>query len=81
MRARSRIVADGPFSPLSGQRAETRARLVAEARKRRAGDLRDASILGRVRLELAIEREVRAELDRIFPPGALYAAAQRRGHG
>jgi hypothetical protein len=78
MKARSDIVAGGLFSPLSRQYAAARRRLTTAARTRYAQEIKDASTLGRMRLELRIEREVRAELDRIFPPGALYAAAQRR---
>jgi len=39
--------------------------------------MKGASILGLMRLKLKIEREVRVELDKLFPPGALYAVPQK----
>ena len=74
--SRSHIIADGLFSRRSKEYVATRGRLVAAARVRYAQELKDASIFGRIRLELKIEREVRAELRKIFPPGALYAVPQ-----
>jgi hypothetical protein len=58
--------------------AAVRARLRAEARQRHAAELRGASFWNRLRLEGVIEREVRAELRRIHPPDALYAAGAAR---
>jgi hypothetical protein len=49
-----------------------RTRLLAEARVRHDTDFRAASFWGRLLIRGAIEREVRSELNRIHPPGALY---------
>jgi hypothetical protein len=62
----------------SGEFAALRARLIAEARRRRGAELTGASFWRRAWLGLAAEREVRAELGRIHPPGALYFAGSAR---
>jgi hypothetical protein len=58
----------------SKEYAALRARLVADARLRHDADLRGAPFWRRAWLEVVIEREVRAELRRICPPGALYVS-------
>jgi hypothetical protein len=70
-----RIVA-GRMGPFRGTREyrEVRDRLLAEARVRHEPRLRGASPWRRFLVRFMIEREVRAEWDRIYPPGALYAA-------
>jgi hypothetical protein len=74
------IIADGPLRHrLSGRYGEIRERLVAEARGRHAGALAHAPLWRRLWLRVVIEREVRAQLRRAFPPHALYAARGRRG--
>jgi hypothetical protein len=75
-KTRSDIVAGGLLSPLSKEYAATRGRLITAARVRYAHETENATILGRMRLELKIQREVRAELRKKFPPGALYAVPQ-----
>jgi hypothetical protein len=77
MNSRSKIIAAGLFSLRTKQYEETRNRLLTAARLRFAKELKDASFLGRRRLKLKIEREVQAELDKLYPPGALYAVPQR----
>jgi hypothetical protein len=51
-----------------------RARLLAEARIRHEAAYRAAPFWGRLLIRLAIAREVRAEMNRIYPPDALYVA-------
>jgi hypothetical protein len=53
---------------------EERARLLSEARQRRADELERASTWRRVSINWQIEREVRAKLKKKFPKWALYAA-------
>jgi hypothetical protein len=53
---------------------KVRRRLRGEVRTRYAPRLKRASLVGRVKLEWASEREAREELAKIFPPGALYAS-------
>jgi GrpB-like predicted nucleotidyltransferase (UPF0157 family) len=72
------IVAGGPLASWGCEYATIERRLLAEARLRRAQELKKASLLGRARLELAIRREVSAQMRRKFPFGALYGAAGRR---
>lgn len=57
--------------------AEERARLVGEARQRRAAELACAPLWSRISIAWEIEREVRAKLRKKFPFGALYAARGR----
>jgi hypothetical protein len=40
--------------------------------------MKEASILGRMRLKLRMEREVQAELDKIYPRDAFYIVPQRK---
>jgi hypothetical protein len=63
----------------SKEHAALRARLVAEARRRHEADISAAPFWRRAWLEVVIEREVRAELRRHFPPGALYASRSTDG--
>ena len=79
MKAKSqRIVADG-YGRLCGADGynEDRARLLAEARQRRAGELARGSLWQRVSVNWEIEREVRAKLAKKYPRWALYAARGR----
>lgn len=69
------IIAAGPLSPRTKSYLAYEARLVAGARLRHAGAAKAASLLGRIRLELKIGREVRAELKKRFPHDALYGVA------
>jgi hypothetical protein len=79
MNADPGIIADGPLRHrLSGRHGRLRARLVAEARARHAEALAHAPLWRRLWLRVVIEREVRAQLRRVFPPHALYAARGRR---
>jgi hypothetical protein len=55
-----------------------RERIRSEAHARRGADLRAASFWRRMVIRWTIEREVRAVLDKIYPPGALYAAGGSR---
>ncbi len=57
--------------------AQERARLVAEARVRRADELACASPWRRIRVNWEIERDVRAKLEKTFPRWALYTARRR----
>jgi hypothetical protein len=63
-----RFIADGREQALAanGPRIET------EVRARHAGELAGAGHLERWRIEGRIRREIREELTRIAPPGALY---------
>jgi hypothetical protein len=58
--------------------AAVRERLVAEARLRHEAELKGASFWGRLRAMRAVEAEVRAAIDRMYPPDTLYAAGGRR---
>jgi hypothetical protein len=74
-----RIVADGPFRfRRSREHGILRARILAEARQRRGAELKGAPFWRRAWLGLIIEREARAELRRLHPPGALYLAGGAR---
>ena len=77
MNSRSKIIADGLLSPRTKQYEAARDWLLAAARLRYAQEMKGASILGLMRLKLKMEREVRVELDKLFPPGALYAVPQK----
>jgi hypothetical protein len=74
-----RIVA-GRLGAFRGTKAfrGVRERLRAQAHGRHEAHLRGASLWGRILIRIRIEREVRAELERIYPPGALYAAGDSR---
>jgi hypothetical protein len=75
-----KIVADGLRRIRgSSEYQALRERLLAEARLRHGKALGGASSLRRVWIRLAIERGVRAELERTHPSTALYAANGRRG--
>jgi hypothetical protein len=63
----------------SKEHAALRARLVAEARQRHEADINGAPFWKRAWLEVVIEREVRAKLRRLFPPGALYTSGRPDG--
>jgi hypothetical protein len=63
----------------SKEHAALRARLEAEARRRHGADFSRAPFWRRAWLEVVIEREVRAELRRLLPPGALYASRSTDG--
>jgi hypothetical protein len=63
----------------SKEHAALRARLEAEARRRHEADISGAPFWRRAWLEVVIEREVRAELRRLLPPGALYASRSSDG--
>jgi hypothetical protein len=63
----------------SKEHAALRARLVAEARRRHEADINGAPFWKRAWLEVVIEREVRDELRRLFPPGALYTSGNPDG--
>jgi hypothetical protein len=77
MSGNPRIVADGPLrARLSGRHGELRARLLCEARLRHAAALEEAPPWRRLWLRIVIEREVRAQLRKAFPPHALYAATR-----
>ena len=69
------IIADGPLSSRSRAYTATKSRLLTEARLRYAQQAKEASLLARIRLEWKIQREVRAELKKRYPPHALYANA------
>jgi len=73
-----KIVADG-YRRLRGTDAyrDERARLLAEARRRRGDELACASLWQRISVNWEIEREVRAKLAKRFPREALYAARVR----
>jgi hypothetical protein len=74
------IIPDGPGRfGRSRECAALRARLAADARLRHDAELRGAPFWRRAWLELAIEREVRAELRKLFPPGALYTSGDPDG--
>jgi len=75
-----KIIAPGPFPARLVQVREARRRLRTEARLRRSDELETYGFWKRVRIRLAIEREVQAELDKIYPPGALYIAGSREDH-
>ncbi len=79
MSPRPRIIADGlgSFRTVKDLGA-VRARLLAEALGRHAAQLRGAPFWKRTLIRLRIEREMRAEWDRIYPPGALYACGDSR---
>ena len=72
----AKIIAEGSLSSRSKEYRVIESRLVAEARLRYAQALKGASLLKRVRLELAIQREVQAELKKRFPSHALYGVAR-----
>jgi hypothetical protein len=55
-----------------------RSRLLAEARVRHEAAFRAAPFWGRLLIRFAIAREVRAEMNRIYPPDALYVAGGSR---
>jgi hypothetical protein len=75
----SRIVSDGRGRFCrSREWAALRARLVAEGRLRHEAELKGAGFWRRAWLGIVIEREVRAELGRLCPPGALYIAGGAR---
>jgi len=63
----------------SREYAALRARLGADARLRHGAELKGAPFWRRAWLEMVIEREVRAELGRICPPGALYVSGRPDG--
>jgi hypothetical protein len=74
-----RIVADSLIRFRGSKEfAAVRARLVAEARLRHGADPKGAYFWRRAWLRLVIEREVRAELGRLYPPGALYISGRAR---
>jgi hypothetical protein len=76
-RSAPKIIAGGLFSPLTRQYEATRKRLLSAARLRHVEELKSGSLLKRIRIKLAIEREVQTELEKIFPPSALYVVAQK----
>jgi hypothetical protein len=80
MKARTKIIADGLFSLRSKQVVAVKERLRAAAGLRHAQEMKGASVLARMRLKVKMEREVRAELGKLFPPGAFYVATGRVGH-
>jgi hypothetical protein len=79
----SKFIAEGPFSLRWKDYEAARTRLYAEARAARAARLDGASVIARLRLIAEIQAEVRGKLDRMFPPGALYAVPGKgpRGRG
>lgn len=77
MNVRSKIVADGLFSPRSKQFVAAKERLRAAAVLRHTQEMKGATTLGLMRFKVKVEREVSAELDKFFPPGALYMASGR----
>jgi hypothetical protein len=81
MKRVAKIIADGPLSSRTKEYLAVEARLVAEARRRHTPAANGASTIERIRLEWTIWREVRAELKKKFPPGALYGTAPFTSRG
>jgi hypothetical protein len=77
MKSNPRIVVDG-IRRLRGSKeyGAVRTRLLSEARARHTEEIKVASFWRRIWLNLKIEREVRAELNKMCPPGALYAVGK-----
>jgi hypothetical protein len=79
VRSDSQGIVQDAFGRIEGSEGyqEERARLLLEARQRRADEWASASFWRRMRVKWEIEREVRARLERKFPRWALYAARGR----
>lgn len=77
MRARRlKIVADGAQRLREAKDySAARRRILSEVRGRHRAEVKNASFWRRLRLEVQIRRETRAELKKEFPPAALYIAA------
>ena len=77
MESGPKIVADG-LSRLRRAKdyGAVRARLLTEARSRHGEEIKVVSFWRRIWLNLRIEREVQAELDKMCPPGAYYVVGQ-----
>ena len=56
----------------SKEYAAAKARLMTEARERHSQETLATHFWGRIWLRVVIEREVRAQLAKMFPPSALY---------
>ncbi len=76
---KSTIVADGPKRHRdANDYAAIRARLLTALTQRHDAELRRASFFHRLWIAVKIRRAVRAELRKIFPPGALHLVLARR---
>jgi hypothetical protein len=73
MKSSDKIIPQGFPGPQARQLSAVRARIRSEIRTRYASKLEHASLIKCMQLAWEIEREVRAELAKIYPPGALYA--------
>jgi hypothetical protein len=62
----------------SKEYAATKARLMTEARERHSKETRAAHFWGQIWLRVVIEREVRAQLAKMFPPSGLYVVRRER---
>jgi len=76
-KAETKIVADG-YSRLSKARdyGAVTQRITREVRQRHEEEKKASSIFARLRLEVRIRREIRAEIEKEFPSGALYVAGR-----
>ena len=74
-----RIVSDGLNRIRRRKECEAvKARLMTEARERHSNEPWTASFFGQIWLRIVIEREVRAQLAKMFPPSSLYVVRRAR---
>jgi hypothetical protein len=75
----SEIVADGARRlRVSGDYAEAKRRITAEVKRRFEAEKKSASLWRRLWLVMMIRRQIKGELDKLFPPAALHFARTAR---